>query len=108
MASKPIEFEIIWTLTAYKSFDLNIEFIKRKWNDAIVKRFISKTDTTIEKLKINPFLYPKSSTFPKYHRAVIHKNVNLFYRIDPAQVYIFLFWDNRQDPKFLKELLSKI
>ena len=108
MGLNPIEFEIIWTHTAYKSFDLNIEFIKLKWNDVIVKRFISKTDTTIEKLKVNPFLYPKSNTFPKYHRAVIHKNVNLFYRIDPTQVYIFLFWDNRQDPKFLKELLSKI
>ena len=106
MASRPIE--IVWASTAYKSFDLNIEFIKRKWNDVIVDRFISQTNDAIEKLRVNPFLYPKSITFPKYHRAVIHKNVNLFYRYDGSKVYIVLFWDNRQDPLFLKELLSKI
>jgi len=108
MESKKIDFEIIWTRTAYKSFDLNIEFIKKKWDDIIVKRFIFDADKAIEKLKINPLLYPMTITFPKYHRAIIHKNVSLFYRHSSTKVYILLFWENRQDPKFLKELLSKI
>jgi plasmid stabilization system protein ParE len=108
MESNRIDFEIIWTRTAYNSFDLNIEFIKRKWGDTIIERFIFEADKTIEKLKINPSLYSRSITYPKYHRAIIHKNVSLFYRHSSNKVYILLFWENRQDPKFLKELLSKI
>ena len=108
MESKQNDFNIIWTRTGYHSFDMNIEFIKRKWNDKIVKRFISITDAIIEDIRINPFLYPKSIIYRKYHRVIIHKNTTMFYRIFTDKVYIILFWDNRQDPIFLKEILSKI
>ncbi len=49
MESNKIEFDIIWTSTAYKTFDINIEFIKKRWDDKIVQRFISQTESKIEK-----------------------------------------------------------
>jgi len=108
MESNHNDFDVIWTRTGFNSFDVNIEFIKRKWNNTIVERFISSTELLIERIRINPFLYPKSTIYKKYHRAIIHKNVTIFYRIIDDRVYIILFWDNRQDPIFLKELLSKV
>jgi len=108
MESNQNDFIIIWTRTGFNSFDVNIEFIKRKWNDKIVKRFISTIDVIIENIRINPFLYPKSTIHKKYHRVIIHKNTTMFYRIIADKIYIILFWDNRQDPIFLKEILSKI
>ena len=108
MESNRNDFDIVWTKTAFKSFDLNIEFIRIKWNDIIVERFISRTDEIVKNIKVNPLLYPRSISFKNYHKAIIHKNVSLYYRIDISKIYLILFWDNRQNPKFLKELLSKI
>ena len=36
MESNKIEFDIIWTSTAYKTFDINIEFIKK---DGMIKLY---------------------------------------------------------------------
>jgi len=108
MELNPDQFDVVWTRTAYKSFDLNLEFIKIKWNIRIAERFLSKTDAVINKIQLNPLLFPGSIVFTHYHKAVIHKNTTLFYRIQNQKIYLILFWDNRQDPKFLKEILSKI
>lgn len=108
MVSIHSDFGIVWTRTGFNSFDVNIEFIKRKWNDKIIERFISRTNAIIKKISVNPFLFPKSKTYRKYHKAIIHKNITLFYRIISDKVYIILFWDNRQDPVFLRDLLAKL
>ncbi len=87
---------------------LPLSYLMIKWNDRIVERFISRTDEIVKNIKVNPLLFPRSISFKKYHKAIIHKNISLYYRIDISKIYIILFWDNRQNPKFLKELLSKI
>ena len=40
-----------------------------------------------------------------YRKLVIHKNISVFYTLDSVMIKILLVWDNRQDPKKLKNKL---
>ena len=52
----------------------------------------------------NPLSYKKSE-FPNTHVAAMGQ-FSMFYKITDAYIIITAFWDNRQDPKKLLELLK--
>lgn len=52
----------------------------------------------------NPLLY-KAAEFPDTHVAAMG-HFSLFYKITDRSIIITAFWDNRQDPKELLELLK--
>ncbi|GIM53143.1 hypothetical protein CAPN004_21730 [Capnocytophaga cynodegmi] len=53
-----------------------------------------------------PAIYPYTD-FNDIKRALILKNFSLFFyvNVDESEIRIIRFWDNRQDPEKLKDLL---
>ena len=61
-------------------------------------------DKRIDQLILNPMMAPVIPT-TVYRKLVIHKNISVFYTLDSVMIKILLVWDNRQDPKKLKNKL---
>ena len=103
-----MEYNIIWTNLAFVSLDKSIEVVNNNWSDKIVSIFLDKIEEFTQLVRTNPLHYPKSLVFPNYHKAVIHTNTSVFYKIDDENytVYINLIWDNKQNPEELLKLLK--
>lgn len=98
---------VIWTKHAKFSFNEELEFIVKKWNEKEVEGFIQLVDDFIKKLKTG-ILQGKISPKTNIRSFVISKQTTLFFTINENSktIVLLLFWNNLKDPKNLKDKLS--
>ncbi len=99
------ERKIIWTKTA----DIQLVGVLQFWLERNKSNTYSKkllrlvTDRTKEIAK-TPFMY-KSTDF-KDVRVASLGNFSIYYKITEKAIIITAFWDNRQDPRKLLDILK--
>lgn len=69
------------------------------------KKLISLIKGRLKHICKNPELF-KPADFPDTRVAAMG-NFSLFYKITPEKIIVTAFWDNRQDPEKLLELIGK-
>jgi len=89
--------EIIWSDDARLDYVNNIEYLLKEWTEESAISFIDEVETILGLLKTNPKLYPKSK-YKSIRRAVIRKQITLFYQEKESSVYLVRFWNTFKDP----------
>jgi plasmid stabilization system protein ParE len=98
--------KIIWTETAAKQRRLILEYwLQRNQSNAYPLRLLHLSDEKAKLIAENPLVYKKAE-FPETHVAAMG-HFSMFYKIKDNEIIITAFWDNRQDPKKLIELLKR-
>lgn len=97
---------IVWTETAAKQRrEIFKYWTKRNKSDSYAKKLINIIKEKTELIAD----YPESGieTEMVNIRMSAMGHFSIFYKHDSEQIIIVAFWDNRQDPKKLFELVSK-
>lgn len=94
------ENKLVWTDSAKISFTEILDFLQLTWGQKQVNDFYNLTDKIIERIAKNPFQFPIYDS--DVYKALIHKNVSLFYKIDSEFIILMLFFDNRRKPIHFK------
>ena len=90
--------KVYWTPLAIKSIEESQAFILEHWDEEILEVFLDLVDSRIEDLKINPEIAPIiGGTF--YRKMFIHKNISLFYTLEPECIKLLLIWITDKTPK---------
>jgi hypothetical protein len=63
--------------------------------------FIEDVEAVIELIKKHPELYPLTD-YAEVRKAVIRKQITLFFRVKNKEIHLIRFWNNYQDPQKLK------
>lgn len=92
--------EIIWSDDAKLDYENNIEYLLKEWTKESAINFIEEVETILELLKANPKLYPKSD-YKSIRRAVVRKQITLYYQEKGSVVYLIRFWNTFKDPQSL-------
>lgn len=99
------ELKIMWTEVALKQRNLIFEYFNRR-NDstAYSKKINSQIKYQIQLIKSQPNIGKmiKNTDF----RNVFFGNYSIIYKKNSNIIYIAAFWDNRQNPDKLKQLLG--
>lgn len=98
--------EIIWTNSAYKSLDENIEHLKKNWSVKEIDNFLNIVDEKIAVLKTNPEIGTIYEFKPLFRQLVITKHITLFYEVETTKIYLHLFWLNFKNPEALQMFFS--
>jgi plasmid stabilization system protein ParE len=97
---------VIWTRTADIQFIGVLEYwVKRNKSNSYSKKLLTLVDKKTKEIAASPFIY-KSSDFKDIRVATLG-NFSIFYKVSDDQIIITAFWDNRQDPKKLLEVLKE-
>ena len=101
--------EIIWTKLAKVTYKEILENLKKRWTIKELKNFNSLTSALLNKIKKGHITCPYANQKIEVRKAIIHKNVSLFYKEDKKhnKIYLVTFFNNRMNPKTLKTLLNK-
>lgn len=98
--------KIIWTETAARQRRSVLEYwVHRNQSTSYSLKLLMLSNQKVELVALNPYLF-KTAEFPDT-RVVSMGHYSLFYKISDQSIIITAFWDNRQDPKKLLELLMK-
>ena len=94
-----MSYSINWTLRGELTFHENIEYLEQEWNNAVINQFLERVGVVIDKIRMNPFLYPQHKPSQNIRRCIINGRIILYYRIiDPETIDILLFWNTSQNP----------
>lgn len=96
-----MSYSIKWLPEAEFTYALVMEYLEQNWTSKEIERFIYRTDEVIDYLTLNPKQYIYSKKKDAY-RAVVTRQVSLYYRIKSKEIELLIFWDTRQDPNKLK------
>lgn len=99
--------KIIWTETAARQRRSILEYwLQRNKSPTYSLKLLRLSNEKADLIAKNPLLY-KTAEFPDTHVSAMG-HFSMFYKITEDAIIITAFWDNRQDPKKLLELLKEI
>ena len=96
-----MSYSIKWLPEAEVTFALMIEYLEENWTVKEINSFVDRTEEVIGFIGQRPNQYHYSKRKEVY-RAVVTRQVSLYYRINRGEIELLMFWDNRQDPEKLK------
>lgn len=98
---------VVWTSIAKKSYSKNLQYLEEYWTIDIVKDFILEVEKTMKIISENPYCFQDWEFDSSYKKGFIHKNVSFYYKTQPEEIVVYLFWNNYQSPEKLKSVLVK-
>jgi plasmid stabilization system protein ParE len=97
--------KIVWTETAASQRRSILEYwLQRNQSPNYSFRLLQASNDKATLIAENPLIHKKAE-FPDTHVAAMG-HFSMFYKIIDNSIIITAFWDNRQDPKKLLELLK--
>lgn len=106
MAKRKIVYKIAWADEAKQQFFDILEYwnIRNKSN-SYSEKLIDIVDEHLH--YISKFPLSSTKTNRPNTRICILGHYSIVYKILKSELYILAFWDNRQDPKKLREIINK-
>jgi len=97
-------YKIIWSAEADKTFEANIKYLEDNWSENEIINFVNKSFEIIDVISKTPLLFKQSKTSKRIRKALIVKQISLYYRINNSKntIELITFWNNFQNPKKLK------
>ena len=96
---------VIWTRTADIQFVGILEYwVKRNKTNTYSKKLVKIVSERTKQIAEKPLIY-KSTDFGDTRVASLG-NFSIYYKVFDEEIIITAFWDNRQDPKKLLQILE--
>lgn len=93
--------KIIWSDEAIADYQQNIDYLLKEWSEQVAIEFIEDVEAVIELIKSHPELYPLTD-YREIRKAVIRKQITLFFKSKKGEIHLIRFWNTYQDPEKLK------
>ena len=97
---------VVWTETAARQRREILKYwVKRNGSTTYAEKLIKLIAEQIKVIQSNPKLFKKAE-FPNTHVSALG-HFSIFYKYTKTMLIITAFWDNRQDPKKLLDIIKK-
>jgi len=98
--------KIIWTQTAARQRRNILEYwVQNNKSNSYSLKLLKASNSKTELIAKNPKIF-KEADFPDT-RVASMGHFSIFYKYNSREIIITAFWDNRQDPQKLIEVLKK-
>lgn len=101
-----MDYKIIYSNLATETIDDNLNYLINNWPIKSSTKFLDKVDKTIILLLENPEFYPFWNASKNLRKAIIVKQITMFYEVKQDTIEILLFWNNYQNPEKLLKLIK--
>jgi len=94
-------YSVFWSSEALKNMESIFLYLEENWTQRELKKFAKLLDKQIKLIQSNPFLFEKSDKSIDVRRAVLNKQITIYYRVRFSEIQILTLFDNRQNPEKL-------
>ena len=98
-------YKIIWSDEALKNLKAISNYLEKNWTEKELKQFAKLLDNRLNSIKSNPNLFPIFNHSTNVRRCVLSKQTTIYYQIADMEVRLITLFDNRQNPKRLRNKL---
>lgn len=95
-----MEIEIVWTIRAERGLNKTLDYLEKEWSTKEILRLEKNITAFIERIKLQPNIYPKTKKFKQLHKGMVDENNYIVYHIYPhkKQITIVNFRNAKQKP----------
>jgi plasmid stabilization system protein ParE len=93
---------IHWSNEAEADYADNIVYLLENWATKDALEFINNTADIVEIISSLPEAFPLSD-YKDVRKAVVCKQISLFYTINKSEITLVRFWNNKQNPENFKK-----
>ena len=93
--------EIIWSPESEIDYYQNLIYLSENWPESVAQNFIKEVENVLKSIKDRPDLYPLINQ-GAVRKAVLRKQISLYYQIEEGDIHLIRFWNNYQNPDLLK------
>lgn len=90
-------YKIFWTAEAINNFESILSYLSDNWTPREIENFKIKLSKQLNLIQQNPFLFPVSPYNPKLHKAVLSKQIIVFYEVSEEKVYLNYLYNTTQN-----------
>ncbi|MCB1190264.1 MAG: type II toxin-antitoxin system RelE/ParE family toxin [Leptospiraceae bacterium] len=101
-----MSYRIKWTDTARQDYYEILEYLKENFGMNISERFSQKVEQELLLISEMPKMFPVSQLFQGLRRAVVVRQVSMYYLEIKNEVIIIRLYDNRRSPEDISNELE--
>lgn len=94
-----MDYKLHWTKESIRNLEEILDYLICKWTQKEVDNFNRKLSKKLDMILQNPRMFPVSIFNPKLRKAVLTKQVTIFYEIKNKQIYVTYLFVNRKNLK---------
>ena len=98
-------YKLIFSEDSIVGLNEIINYLEFKFSYIEINAFATKFDELILLIQINPETFPVVYS-NNIRRAILKKRTSIFYLIESNEIHILSIFDNRKNPKTLKNILK--
>lgn len=96
-------WHVVLSKRAARRLDKLLIYLETTWSAQVKLDFINKLDKVLKQIQEYPESCQQTSYIQGLYRYVVSKQTSVFYRFDAKTIRIVTIFDNRLNPKKLKE-----
>ena len=106
MGEEKIGLKIIWTQKANQQFNDVLDYwIERNKSNVYALKLIDETDDKLKFISLHP-LASVATNHPNTKKCAMG-NYSIVYKMSDDTIFVTAFWDNRQNPDKLEQILKR-
>lgn len=91
------DYKIYWTAEAINNLESILSYLGDFWTQREIENFKTKLSKQLNLIQQNPFLFPVSSYNPRLRKAVLSKQIIVFYEVSEKRVYLIYLFNTKKD-----------
>lgn len=96
-----MKFKVIWSPRSKEEFGDVLDYLESEFGKNAALKCLEDVESILESIAVFPYLF-KAYQGQRIRKAVVHKNLSVFYAVTSDFIELLSFWDNRRNPKKLK------
>lgn len=97
-----MSYTILWTDEAVENLENILSYISTNWTEREGNKFKARLSEQLNIISKFPGVFPASAITPRLRKAVLTKQIIIFYEFKEQVIYIAYLFDSRQNPKKIK------
>lgn len=100
-------YKVIWSEEAISNLKGVIDYLENHWTKKEITKFAQLLDKQLRRIEKNPHLFAKTEQSNGMRKAVLTKQLTLYYSMYGDEIRIITLFDNRQNPTNLMKWSKK-
>lgn len=95
-------YKIFWTNEAISNLEEILNYLNNRWTQQEIDNFKKRLVKQISIIEQNPNLFPISKFNTRLRKAVLSKQITIFYEVSEQIVYLVYLFNTKQDIERIK------
>jgi len=95
-------YKLIWSDNALRNLKSIISYLEDVWTEKEIRKFVQLFNRQLSLIQTNPYLFSLSQKSINLRKAVLSKQISVYYQIETDHVRLISLFHNRQNPNKIK------